>query len=31
MNPTTLNGWANIYMIIWDKYLSENPLELEIL
>jgi hypothetical protein len=31
MNPTTLNGWANIFMLEWDQYVSENPLDLSIL
>jgi cyclin E len=31
LNPTTMNAWANIFMLKWDHYVLENPLGLAII
>ena len=31
LNPTTLHNWAQIFMLKWDAYATENPLELSLL
>lgn len=31
LNPTTLHNWAQIFMLEWDTYATENPLELSLL
>ena len=31
LNPTTINAWANFYMMKWDTYLQENPLSLSLI
>lgn len=31
MNPQTLNSWANLFMLQWDRYVDANPLRLYIL
>jgi Cyclin, N-terminal domain len=31
INPMTINGYANVFMMNWDRYLRDNPLDLAII